>query len=236
MGSTRTYTLLVALALLALALSCLSAPVWAQGQTTEERAISLDLRDAPIEDALRIIFRDTPYSFTLEPGVSGRITLSLNDVPFSRALRAILDMNNPKLTYRKEENVYVITTAAAQAPVQPAEIEEPASEMTVYWLGPGGRYELQYLDCRDVAAWFGGYEVGGTPQYPIAMGGGGGTGGMGGGGLGGGFGSSGLSGLSSGTSGRSGLTSGTGSLTGGTTSGGRTTGTGNTGRSSGSRK
>ena len=72
----------------------------------EENRISLDMKDASLEDALRLIFRP-PYSFTLEPGVTGRVTVSLHDVTFSQALRAVLDMN--QLTYRKEpNNVYVI--------------------------------------------------------------------------------------------------------------------------------
>ncbi len=35
--------------------------VWGQA---EDRLITLDLRDASLEDALRLIFKDTPYSFT----------------------------------------------------------------------------------------------------------------------------------------------------------------------------
>jgi hypothetical protein len=198
MGKKRTQVVCAALGVMVVmaCLIALSAQTWAQGTAAEdEHRITLDLRDANIEDALRMIFRDTPYSFTIEPGVTGRVTLSLNEVPFSRALRAILDINNPKLTYRKEAgDLYVITQqVVAPTPVetQPT-IEQPAAEQMVYWIGPGGRYELQYLDCRDVAVWFGGYIIGGTPQYPFPMTGGGGGGGggmgMGGGGLGGGLG------------------------------------------------
>jgi hypothetical protein len=195
MGSKRTQVVCVALGVV-VAMACLvalSAQTWAQGTAAaDEHRITLDLRDANIEDALRMIFRDTPYSFTIEPDVTGKVTLSLNEVPFARALRAILDINNPKLTYRKEAgDLYVITRQAEPATAPPdttPTIEQPAAEQTVYWIGPGGRYQLQYLDCRDVAVWFGGTIIGGTPQYPFGMGGGGGGGGMGGGMGGGGLG------------------------------------------------
>jgi hypothetical protein len=251
MGSRHRGRFLAALAAIALVAGCaaLSAPLWAQGSaTTEDHPITLDLRDANIEDALRMIFRDTPYSFTIEPGVSGRVTLSLNEVPFARALRAILDINNPKLTYRKEAgDLYVITKQTEdQKPVEPTgpSVTQPAAEQMVYWIGPGGRYELQYLDCRDVATWFGGTIIGGTPQYPYPIGGGGGVGGGGGGGmssrggglggglggntggLGGGYGGGGGGGLGGGGGGSfggggGGLGGGGGSLGGGGGGGGR---------------
>jgi hypothetical protein len=220
-STTPRYRLFAAVAF-ALAVCLLpGVPVGAQGQADDERPITLDLRDASIEDVLRVIFRDTPYSFTLEQGVTGRVTLSLTNVPFPRALRAVLDINNPKLTYRKEDGVYVITTEVAPAaPAAPvAEVSQPASEQMVYWIGPGGRYELQYLDCRDVAVWFGGIIVGGTPQQPVSMGGA--TGGIGTGTSG--LGRTGTTGLTSGTSSLGGLTSGTSSL------GGLTSGTGSLG-------
>ncbi|MGD0114002.1 MAG: STN domain-containing protein, partial [Armatimonadota bacterium] len=155
----------------------------------EENRISLDLKDASIEDALRLIFRP-PYSFTLEPGVTGRVTVSLHDVTFSQALRAILDMN--RLTYRKDpNNVYVIarreepTPAAATTPA--ATVETPASEYPLFWIGAGGRYELQALDSRDVAMWFGfGSSIINPLPVPYAVGAPGGAGiGGGGGGFGG---------------------------------------------------
>ncbi|MCJ7751554.1 MAG: STN domain-containing protein, partial [Armatimonadetes bacterium] len=46
----------------------------------DERLITLDLRDATLDDALRLVFRSTPYSYVLAPGVSGRVTLTLNNV------------------------------------------------------------------------------------------------------------------------------------------------------------
>ncbi len=88
------------------------------------------------------------------------------------ALRTILNSVTPKLTYRKEGDIYYISQAQEVAPTAPLlESTQQASEQQVYWIGPGGRYGLQYLDCRDVAKWFGGLVVSGTPQIPNPMGG-----------------------------------------------------------------
>jgi hypothetical protein len=212
----------------------LTAATYAQ---EEENRISLDLKDANLEDALRLIFRP-PYSFALEPGVTGRVTVSLHDVTFSQALRAILDLN--RLTYRKEaNNVYVITKREekperVEAP--PAQVETPASEYPLFWIGPGGRYELQALDSRDVSMWFGGYSINPLP-VPYAVGGVGGAGGGGGsgggyggagGGAGGGLGGAGggLGGAGGGLGGGGGGLGGLGTGGGGTGGGGRAGGGG----------
>ena len=184
--TSRSLLTLLALLLAAGCVLLLASPASAQG---EERLITLDLRDANLDDALKLIFRDTPYSYTLAPGISGLVTLTLNEVTFSQALRAILDMHD--LTYRREENIYyiiqkpTIDTSLPQAP------GAPSAERKIYWFGPGGRYELQYLDCRQVSAWFGGTEAG-SSLVPVAVesigggGVGGGIAGIGGGGIGGG--------------------------------------------------
>jgi hypothetical protein len=192
MTGNRTGLVLLVAALAAVLTGSLvlSDGAWAQG---EERLITLDLRDATLEDALALIFRATPYSYTLAPGVSGRVTLTLNNVTFTQALRAILEMH--ELTYRKEAgNVYYITRREEGRPVELPSIPTEstlASRQKIYWIGPGGRYELQYLDCRQVSSWFGGTNAG-SSIIPVAIEGGiggggmGGGGGLGGGGLGGG--------------------------------------------------
>jgi len=233
--SRGTRIWLVALGALVVVASVLAlgAQTWAQQE--EERRITVDLREAKIFDALSIIFRDTPYSFSLEPGITGTITLSLQEVPFSTALRAILNSNTPKLTYRKEPgDIYVITQLVEPTtPTPQPEITEPAAEQQVYWIGPGGRYELQYLDCRDVAAWFGGYVVSGTPMIPMAIGGAGG-GGAGFGGAGAGGGGAGGGGAGGGGAGGGGSGSGGGGSGGGGSGGGGSGGGGSGGGGGGS--
>jgi len=162
-------------------------PAWTQ---MEERPITLDLKDVQLEDALRLVFKDTPYSFTLAPGLGGRtVTLTLNDVTFSQALRAILGLHG--LTYRKAPgDIYEIMLEpdpGLTSTSNPQDEDVIPARMNLYWFGPGGRYELQYLDCRLVAMWFGGRQIA-SALIPIAAEGGGGGGGGGGRGGGGGIG------------------------------------------------
>ena len=61
------------------ALVMLPSLSWAQ-EPESERPITLDLRDTPLEEALRVLFIDTPYDFALEPGISGTVTVMINNV------------------------------------------------------------------------------------------------------------------------------------------------------------
>ena len=218
---TRLLLMVVGLMVALVGAATIGDRVWGQA---EDRLITLELRDASLEDALRLIFKDTPYSFTLESGVTGTVTLTLNDVTFSQALRAILQMHS--LTYRKDENIYHIVRELPDIPPPPPPDDfQPAPRQNIYWFGPGGRYELQYLDCRLVAQWFGGYQLS-TGMVPWAVEAAGGAGGGVGGGMGGGMTGGGLGGTTGGSlGGTTGGSLGGGSL-GGTTGGslGGTTG------------
>jgi hypothetical protein len=91
----------------AVLLSTAQAPSFAM----EERQVTLDVRDSPAEEALRLVFRDTPFSFTLSPEVEkGRkVTVSLNEVPFPVALRAIGNAANLEITAEPDNPwVYVV--------------------------------------------------------------------------------------------------------------------------------
>ncbi len=187
---TRWTMLVLTLALAAGAMVAMSHAALAQAQA-EERPITLELRDLSIDDALKLIFKSTPYSYVLASNVTGRITLTLNNVTFTQALRAILDIQN--LTYRREGNIYYITPKTEATTTQTPVIQEvPASQKKFYWFGPGGRYELQCLDARTITSWFGGWDafMGIVPWAAEGQGGGGGgaSGGGGGGGSAGGTG------------------------------------------------
>lgn len=92
----------------------------------EERQVTLDLRDSPVGDALRTVFRDTPFSFTLSPEVDKqkKVTVSLKGVPLAAALRAIGNAANLEITAEPDNRwVYVVkprptvTMGGAQVPV-----------------------------------------------------------------------------------------------------------------------
>jgi len=100
---TRTSCLLFGLALLLIG-QVVAGPVAAGN---EERLFSVDFTDAPLEDVLRALFQDRPYTFTLGPGLEDlRVTIALSDVTFTHAVRAILALHD--LTYARSGNVYRI--------------------------------------------------------------------------------------------------------------------------------
>jgi len=209
--------------LLLAALLLVGTSLTAQAAQPQEREVTLELSSARLEDALGLLFQGTGLSYTLDPGLGDlQVTLRITEVPFQQALRAILDLHD--LTYRKDNEMYYITRRPQGAPEQgrPEPVAEaPAAEGEYFWIGPGGRYELQALDSRLVASWFGGTAIFMSP-IPVAVAvpsvGGAGIGGLGGG-IGGmgmganitGGGMSGLSGLGGlGTFGGLGTTAGTG--------------------------
>jgi len=136
-----------------------------------DRPITLELRDAQVADALSLLFRGSGYNYILESATSGTVTVALRDIPWRRALQAVLDVAN--LTYRQEDNIYHIAAKAAR-PTRPPVLEEPrpvpqrptAAAAQAQTVGRTGRrrFELvvvRYSDPGQMAALFGGVAVGG---------------------------------------------------------------------------
>jgi type II secretory pathway component GspD/PulD (secretin) len=122
---TRTSCLLLGIALLLLA-QPLAGPVAAQD---EEHLFGVDFTDAPLEDVLRVLFQDRPYTFTLGPGLEDlRVTITLSNVTFTQALRAVLALHD--LTYARSGNVYRIVR---DQPELPYPIVRLADSITGYW-------------------------------------------------------------------------------------------------------
>ncbi len=59
------------------------------GQGLAER-VSLDFRDADLRDVLRVLSEISGLDFVLQPGVQGRISLRLTEIPWDQALDVIL--------------------------------------------------------------------------------------------------------------------------------------------------
>jgi hypothetical protein len=139
-----------------------------------DRPITLELREAQISDALALLFRGGGRSYVLDSqsATPTTVTVSLKDVPWRRALQAVLEVAN--LTYRQEDNVYHIVARQAR-PTRPPVLEEarPLPPTTPAPQAPQGRavsrtgrtkFELvvvRYADPGEMAAMFGGYAVGG---------------------------------------------------------------------------
>lgn len=83
------------------------------GQTTApadalDKKVSLNLENADIRYALKLLFNSAGVDYTVDQGVQGFVTVSLSDKPFKVALQAVLRGTTSALplTYRVENGVY----------------------------------------------------------------------------------------------------------------------------------
>jgi hypothetical protein len=163
----------------------------------QNNRISLELRDAELQSALTMLFKNSGKSFVIEGGAQGLVNVSLNDVSWDQALRAVLDSLGLTATIDQANNVYHIYPAstAPPSPPRPPEVENPptppptAEKPTSEGATNLGIIPVRHASVMDMAFWFGG-----TAAYSSVSGGGGmtryGIGGYGGGygGYGGGYG------------------------------------------------
>jgi len=56
--------------------------------------ITLQLKDAKLQDVLRTFSKITPYSIEIDPSIDREVTVDLHDVPWDQALDLILRINN----------------------------------------------------------------------------------------------------------------------------------------------
>ncbi|MEE8183924.1 MAG: type IV pilus secretin PilQ [Acidobacteriota bacterium] len=75
--------------------------------------ISLDFKDADLKDVFRLFHEILGYNIVLDPGVSGKLTIVLNEVPADQALDIILKNNG--LDKMFENNVIRIATTQKMA-------------------------------------------------------------------------------------------------------------------------
>jgi hypothetical protein len=219
-GNDMKMKLLAALAALLVG-AFLLGPATAYGQedVRKKPVQSLDLQDAPIRDALKLLFEAVGVqNWTVSPDVQGNVTARLRDVPLETALRNILDQVDA--TYSIEAGVFkVFRRERITGPQQP--IEQPttasstvtkriqimhADPMLIALLlsggGSSGQNQLNFgfpPELSTLSGGFGGGQGGGFGggRGGTNFGGGGGFGGggiFGGGGFGGGGGRGGFGG------------------------------------------
>lgn len=84
----------------------------------QEGMVSFDFKDADIRNVLRIFSHKTGINIVAAPEVQGSVTVKLNNVPWEKALKIILEMNN--FAYVREENVIKVLTKdrIAQEPLK----------------------------------------------------------------------------------------------------------------------
>jgi type IV pilus assembly protein PilQ len=73
--------------------------------------ISLDFKDGDLQDIFRLFADISGLNIVVNPGVTGKVTLKLNEVPWDQALDLILKANN--LGYTLENNVIRIAPLSA---------------------------------------------------------------------------------------------------------------------------
>lgn len=156
------------LALIGLLLAVVAFMLSATCALAQEQRISLELKDADVKSSLSMLFKNQPgKSYVIEGGATGIVNVSLRDVPWEQALRAILDSAN--LTWVKDGDIYHIrpaTMSLAPAPLAP-EVSTPSlspvaanapysraptSEGTIYM----GIVPVLHASVFDMARWFGG--------------------------------------------------------------------------------
>ncbi len=184
---------LLALGVAALAgISLAASPVRAQdaGGADNGKPISLNLINVPVQTALRTLFSSAGIrNYAIDPGVQGYANINVSDVPFSLALRQLLNSGNPPLDFTLANGIYQIKVAAPAAPPAvtvaaqptnpdgtPSTTDQPKRFYTI----PIDSYDAYYI--ATLVGQTGIIQV--VPNYPSG-GQGGGQGGQGQGGRGG---------------------------------------------------
>jgi hypothetical protein len=164
-------------------------PSAVQAQEKDLPPVSIELRDAPIQSALKQIFDAAKVSnYIIDPQVGGFITtLKITDQPFEVALRLILRASGVPLTYKKENNTYIIEPRRFSNDNVIAPPPAPELPNTNRQYQEFAQIPLIYIDPIDLASALGNIVfITHRGRQPSGGGGGGGFGGGGGGGFGGG--------------------------------------------------
>jgi len=150
-----------AIGLVVVSASWAQAPADNKDQDLRNKPITLELTNAPTRAAIDALFKFVPFNHAINQQVDGIVSVSLNDVPFEQALRTICRVNDPALTWRRDEgNVYVIDvkkqaadlTAAGTGALTGAETaatEEVQPEKRVT------KIQLNYATAADIGQIFG---------------------------------------------------------------------------------
>ena len=68
--------------------------------------ISLDDPGGSVLEAIAVLFREGHRNYVVEPGVSGSVSVHLNDVPFDKALNILVGASSQPLAWSIEDGVY----------------------------------------------------------------------------------------------------------------------------------
>lgn len=85
-----------------------ASPVFAQDAALPTQEVNITLNQAPVRTALDTLFKSAGLNYTIDPTVTGLVTVSLRAIPFDVALRSILRASDPPLSYTVEDGIYNI--------------------------------------------------------------------------------------------------------------------------------
>ncbi len=86
-----------------------SEPGKSQQSTLQaEKLYSLDVEDEPVRKVLQNLFNSAGHKYELNEWVTGFVTVKVKDAPFETVLKAIMRTAYTRLTYSKEDGVYVV--------------------------------------------------------------------------------------------------------------------------------
>jgi len=180
-----------ALVITAAALGAIAAPALAQApaasqsggqsQDINSKRVTLNLDNADIRYALKLLFTNAGANYTLDQAVQGTVTADLKDVSFRTALESMLRsvQTQSQLTYRVENGVYSVGIKVKPDDERPPDDNQPAT-YTASSKTKVARIQLNYADVTDITLALGGTVI--TSRFSGMLGGGrGGSQGMGGG-------------------------------------------------------
>jgi type II secretory pathway component GspD/PulD (secretin) len=106
-GSRVVYSIL---ALVCIGLVGVSGtPVFAQDDTAlPTKPVTIQVVEAPVKIVLDQLFKSAGLNYTIDPQVTGNVTVNLTNIPFNSALHVILQASDPPLTFSVSDNVYSI--------------------------------------------------------------------------------------------------------------------------------
>lgn len=126
---------------LAVLLAFGSVAASAQGDDKSHN-ITLQANQLEIRDALKLVFSQTGYNYTVDADVQGSVTATIKDVSFETALRLVL--RQVKATYRLSGGIYEIVMPAPVIPGLPegeeSAVAAPGSETGIW------RYPVMHGD------------------------------------------------------------------------------------------
>ena len=154
----------ITVALIAGLLLCL-LPTSSLTVEDESEGVNLRVRDADVQDVIRLLMESTGEQIVIDGDVQGKVTLNITDEPVERVLELICRVN--RLSWWKDRDIYVVSSQPPPKvmPTQPAVSAAPAPEITPAPEVPAPQptirdgmelIEVHHMAAVDVARMFGG--------------------------------------------------------------------------------